>query len=101
MNTQFYTKLSEFKLKSNDAASAAKAHKRVSRWTKGIDIFDTELIFVPINEGELRAESTNRLPLDPPIQSPPPHYPRNLTNPTTHLPSHHPSPIQTFTGRSP
>lgn len=94
MNTQFYTKLSEFKLKSNEAASAAKAHKRVSRWTRGIDLFDSELVFVPINEGEMRANSTNRLPLDHASNT------RHPTTPPPHRPTHtiHP-PIQTFTGR--
>lgn len=31
-------------------ASAKEAYKRVARWTKKVDIFSKDVVFVPINE---------------------------------------------------
>lgn len=48
-NTYFYTQLTK-KGKDTSESTAKSRHNNVKKWTKNVNIFDNDFIFIPINE---------------------------------------------------
>jgi Ulp1 family protease len=51
LNSLFFTRLNTIPIPEGPPASVASAYKSMSRWTKDVKLFESDLVLVPIHEG--------------------------------------------------
>jgi len=51
LNSLFFTRLNALPIPEEDLVSVASAYLSMSRWTRGVELFDSDLVLVPIHQG--------------------------------------------------